>query len=149
MSFILFMLGTILFGIITIICAIYAIICLKKESSPKSGILSIIISVCSLIVTLLASFQIKLPSPIILPLGEDEIFENIVIYLKAHLILTMKIFNLIFLDINLKLLQEITMKLYNIIIIIIIRILKQSLYLYQKQIWLNLLLSFRFQLIEI
>lgn len=78
MSFILFMLGTILFGIITIICAIYAIICLKKESSPKSGILSIIISVCSLIVTLLASFQIKLPSPIILPLGEDEIFENII-----------------------------------------------------------------------
>lgn len=77
MSFKLFIFGTIIFGIITIICAIYSIKCLKKESSPKSSILSIIISVCSLIVTLLASFQIKIPSPIILPLdNEIQIYEN-------------------------------------------------------------------------
>lgn len=77
MSFKIFILGTIILGIFTIICAIYAIRCLIKELSPKSGILSIIISVCSLIVTLLASFQIKVPSPIILPLdNENQIFKN-------------------------------------------------------------------------
>lgn len=77
MSFKVFIVLTIISFVATVICAVYTIICLRKEFSLKSSKLSILISIGSLLVTLLASFQVKIPSPIILPLdSEVKIYDD-------------------------------------------------------------------------